>query len=60
MQDISGAQLPSSGATTEESTMLYAFSDKLLMINRQSPLSIRNIYKVHSCEKLNIIPFGYL
>ena len=32
----------------------------LFTINRQSPLSIKSIYKVHSCEKSNIIPFGYL
>ena len=36
----------------------------LLTINlfttcRQPPLSSKNIYKIHSCEKSNI-PFGYL
>ena len=32
----------------------------LFTTSRQSPLSITIIYKVHSCEKSNIIPFGYL
>ena len=38
--------------------MLLAIS--LLTTSRQRPLSIKIICKVHSCEKSNIIPFGYL
>ena len=38
--------------------MLLAIS--LFKTSRQRPLSIKIIYKVHSCEKSNIIPFGYL
>ena len=38
--------------------MLLAIS--LFTTSKESPLSIKNIYKVHSCEKSNIIPFGYL
>ena len=32
----------------------------LFTTSRQSPLTIKIICKVHSCEKSNIIPFGYL
>ena len=38
--------------------MLSAIS--LFTTSRQSPSSIKIIYKVHSCEKSNMIPFGYL
>ena len=43
---------------THVNIMLSAIS--LFMTSRQSPLSIKIIYKVQSCEKSNIIQFGYL
>ena len=39
---------------------IMALAMSLFTTSRQSPLSIKVIYKVHSCEKSNIIPFGYL
>ena len=52
MQNISGAELPSS-VTTAQSLQYYAF------LNKQAK-STKIIYKIHGCEKLNIILFGYL
>ena len=50
-----GSTAPASSGTTTQSLQYYVFSDK-----QAKSIIDKNICKVHSCEKSNIIPFGYL
>ena len=50
-----GSTAPASSGTTPQSLQYYVFSDKLVHDKQAKSLSIKNIYKVDSCEKSNII-----